>query len=212
MNKELEIYQALASIGINISSDGDLYPFTDIEKTIILASNLIGENLRIFNLLINWIHIHGHLIHVERLEKLRTKDDIWISCLALYARHIKLQNWERLIIKPDKKMYNGDSNTLQMQADFKGEEKWAKGSGFIVPIGTIYVSEKNIIFPEVLARVNYHYRNKLLYGNNWRADIITAYEAGCKNANQARKITGSSYAPAYRVYNDLQILRFKTNC
>jgi hypothetical protein len=85
-----------------------------------------------------------------------------------------------------------------------GDEAWSKYSGFLIPKNSEPIHEKYILSPRQLASCNQHYKNKLLYGANWRADIITAIEKGARNPRQASKISSSSYEPAHRIFNDLK--------
>ena len=55
---------------------------------------------------------------------------------------------------------------------------------------------------ELLAQRNPQYRNRLIIGPNWRADIITEIERGAKNPNQISKKLNCSYESAHRVWND----------
>lgn len=55
---------------------------------------------------------------------------------------------------------------------------------------------------EYLAERNHQYRNRVLYGANRRADIITAVESGWGNPSAVANILGCSYEPAHRVLRD----------
>jgi hypothetical protein len=59
--------------------------------------------------------------------------------------------------------------------------------------------------PEELVKVNQQYRNRYLYGPNWRADIITAIESGLTSPTQIMRRVGCSYEPAHRVWREWQI-------
>ncbi len=56
--------------------------------------------------------------------------------------------------------------------------------------------------PEMLARINNQYKNRLLYGANRRADIITAIEFGMKSPYEISKKLNCSYDPAHRIFKE----------
>ena len=206
MNREMEIYLRLYSIGINVSTKKKRYEFTDIEKTLTLACEYLTEDKRILSLLLSWIETHGARVNVERLRKISADEKAaWISLLAHFAIDCGFNRWKVLISRPKKEMANGQIELAKSRIALKGEEKWSKGTGFLIPKGSEPISEKYILGPSQLATVNQHYKNKLIYGYNWRADIITAIQAGAENAFQAAKISQASYEPAYRVCSDLKL-------
>ncbi len=205
MNCNLDIYTRLASIGINISTNNALYPFTDIEKTILLSANEIPREKRFLGLLLSWIKNHGEHINIERLKKLNRGETPWLSLLAFYAVSCGQKRWNILALKASKKYAIGDFDLAEARINIKGQEEWAENTGFLISKGSISINDKFVINPFQLAKVNLHYRNKLIYGANWRADIITAIQAGASNAFQASKISSASYEPAHRTFQDLKI-------
>ena len=55
---------------------------------------------------------------------------------------------------------------------------------------------------ERLIQKNLQYRNRLLFGASWRADIITAIQMGMKTPYEISKKIGCSYEPAYRIFKE----------
>ncbi|RYZ93147.1 MAG: hypothetical protein EOP06_02000 [Proteobacteria bacterium] len=53
-----------------------------------------------------------------------------------------------------------------------------------------------------LAKVNTQYHYRLVYGAQWRADIVRAIDEGAKNPSELSRLTGASYEPCYRVWNE----------
>ena len=197
------LYNQLAAIGLNVSHEGEIPPFTDIETTLISALKHIPDDRRILGLLLSWIKCHGGKVNIERLSKLIGKDPPeWLGLLAAFAVFQKQHRWKKLLFRPKNLLANGSIESNKGRAKFKGEEEWAKGSGYLIPKGSESISEKYVLSPAQLAKVNRHYKNKLLYGANWRADIATAIEMGAENPYQAAKMCHCSYEPAHRVYKD----------
>jgi hypothetical protein len=207
MNRELDIETRMASIGINIPSK-EKNSYTDIEKTLCLACQNIEKKSRFLSLLLSWIFVHGERVNAERLKKIsKTLPSPWISLLARYATSHGLSRWKILIEKPlSSPIANDDIQIIQSKINLKGEEIWAKNSGFLIPIDSEPISNKYILAPEQLAKINVHYKNKIIYGSNWRADMITAFQSGAENPFQCQKRSFSSYEPAYRIFMDFQTI------
>jgi predicted transcriptional regulator len=55
-----------------------------------------------------------------------------------------------------------------------------------------------------VAAINVQYRNRLLYGADWRADVITAIQMGATRPATIVKWIGISYEPAHRIFEDLK--------
>lgn len=202
----MTLEQRLVGIGININSNMAVHPYTDIERTLYLAILQIPNNLRMLGLILSWVQMHGTRVHVERLNSIcgRKKPE-WMGLVAKFAMHNKQHRWKKLVSSPEEWVSNGDLQSNLARVKLRGEEIWSKGSRYIVPMGSEAIGAKYVLDPEQLAKINHHYRNKLIYGPNLRADIITAFSAGAKNPYQAHKICHCSYEPAYRVANDLAL-------
>jgi hypothetical protein len=63
------------------------------------------------------------------------------------------------------------------------------------------------MFPEELLKINLQFRNRLIYGANWRADIITAIQMGIDNPNKIKELIGCSYEPANRIFKEYSMAR-----
>jgi hypothetical protein len=84
-----------------------------------------------------------------------------------------------------------------------------KDSGFLVPKGVVEINPKWTLARASLARLNRQYRNRLIYGAQWRADIITAFELGADTPTKASRMSGASYEPCHRVLGELQAAGLK---
>jgi hypothetical protein len=205
VNNENDLYKRLSSIGINVSSTGNVYAYTDIEKTLLKAAAAITADKRVLSLILSWIKIHGERVNIERLKKLLSLEGAaWVSLLAHFAVYNGQTRWKILCKKPSIEIANGDLALTRMRIKMKGEEVWAISTGFLIPKDSEPITSKYILNPFQLAKINFHYRNKLIYGSNWRADIITAINSGAANPYQAAKVSGASYEPAHRTFEDLR--------
>ena len=198
-----DLYLKLSSIGISVNNGVQQDKFTDIEQTLVLCAENIPDNTRILCLILSWIHMHGGKVNIERLVKIAGKNPpVWLGAFAQFAVYCKYHRWKKLVFKPIEVVSNGSLTSNQSRSQFKGEEVWSKGSGYLIPLGSEPIQKKWILSPKQLAEINIHYKNKLIYGANWRADIATAIEMGAKNPYQVAKISCCSYEPAHRIFND----------
>ena len=54
-----------------------------------------------------------------------------------------------------------------------------------------------------LIKPKQQYRNRLIYGAQWKADINTAIENGARLPAEGSCATGASYEPCHRVFSEL---------
>jgi hypothetical protein len=212
----LSLDERLASIGILVSTralsqseiDG-----VDIEETLAAVASALSlsENQRILAPVLAWISINGSSVIVEKLAKIlkRTfENGINISYSALMARFAVTKGHKRWRIltkwSPDHLVVVGPPRLAESLLALRGEESWSQGTGFIVPKGSLNPESKWTLSRETLAEFNLQYKNRLLYGAQWRADIITAYERGAKNPTEASRMSGASYEPCHRIMADLK--------
>lgn len=69
------------------------------------------------------------------------------------------------------------------------------------------VDEKKIANKEFWAKKNLFIHNRILFGCNWRADIISAIEIGAKNPTEVKNRVMCSYETAHRVFNDYRLIQ-----
>ena len=213
MSNDYGLYEKLSAIGVCISSEP--YPMlwgrsVDIEKTLMDSAEfiLLNRNSRILSLLLSWIKYHGEQVNIERLKKLvhaDKRDLAWINLFAFYGLHCKQTRWRILANQVvGRVLVNGHLKMVQTRANFKGEESWARHSGFIIPCDSEPADEKYVLTSQQLAQMNVMYRNRLIFGASWRADIVTAMGLGAQTPAEAARLVSASYEPAYRVFRDFE--------
>jgi len=197
--------QKLNYIGLQIvvQKRANQSTWIDIENTIYEACFEITQDSRIFPLLCSWISVHGDYVIIEKLMKLqKKKNSPWLAALAICAFNLGFHQWKRLI-KKQKGLHALVGNDLAMSSiSLKGNEPNYKKNGFLIPKGTIRIRASDAQTSQRLVKVNSQYRNRLLFGASWRADIITAIEMGMKTPYQIAKTLGCSYEPAHRIFKE----------
>ncbi len=90
----------------------------------------------------------------------------------------------------------------------RGEDERFTGSKLRVPKGTLRDRHEDVLSPEVLVRRHAGYRNRVLMGPSFRADVWTALEHApdLSIADIARKAS-CSFATAWQAAQDYRLLR-----
>jgi hypothetical protein len=219
VNRTLSLDEKLAGIGLMVSSKplskSDV-AMVDIESTLAEAfiALLDESNLRLLVPVFTWTEVHGSSVIIEKLIKVLIKHSADLhdtSLAALFAR-FALQTghkrWstvaKKFTLKTSTPRLLGPSDMAASLVSLRGEESWAKDSGYRVAKGLITPNYKWVLSRKALAKLNPQYRNRLIYGPQWRADIITAYEQGAKTPAEASRISGASYEPCHRVKVELE--------
>ena len=219
MTRNLSLDEKLAAIGILISSK----PLTknevsgvDIESTLVEVFVALNEerNFRLLLPVFSWIEVHGSSVIIEKLLKIlrkfaENKQDVSLAGLvAKFALHKRHRRWatiaKNFTYHAKSPRHLGPRDMADSLLLLRGEENWAMGSGYKVPKGVISSNTKWVLSSKALAMFHHQYRNRLIYGPQWRADIISAYELGAKTPTEASRISGASYEPCHRVKMELE--------
>ncbi|MBN2711970.1 MAG: hypothetical protein JXR97_05980 [Planctomycetes bacterium] len=199
--------QAIANIGIRlggVSVTPQKAAVHDLEQVFLNAAGEMRQDGRLASLLFSWVHVHsGHVI-VEKLRKLlrQNKNDdvnVAISALAAYAVSRGQHKWKKLITPQSKGAYLFCGKVAESAVKLKGAEAWAEEYGILIAKGSVRIRPEDVLTVEELAKANGQYRNRLLFGASWRADIITAIQQGATTATDVMKRVGCSYEPAHRI-------------
>ncbi len=205
--------KALACIGIRLGGVSIRPRDTsdhDIERVLLRGAAEMRRDGRLASLLFSWIHVHADHVIVEKLRKLvRSAEDedqaLGVSALAAYAASQGRHKWKKLIRRQSPKacLFTGRSASSAIR--LKGAEPWAEEQGILIARGSLRIRPADILAPNELARLSLQYRNRLLFGASWRADIITAIQQGAATATEVMKRVGCSYEPAHRVRREYLI-------
>lgn len=213
---DLSFTEKLAAIGILIS-DKDFTQkkdsYVDIELTLaeaFITIHHLKDRLRILTLLMTWVEVHGWCVIQEKLKKHLYKlprNDLMSSYAALigaYAGSLKLKSWDHLLIyapKPDSEILE---ISIPSAIELRGEDDWAKKSNFQLATGSLKTNTKWVLSRSQLAKTSIQYKNRLILGANWRADVLTAVHYGATRAADVQKILPISKEPANRIIKDLR--------
>lgn len=207
---KLSLNQKLSTIGVRLAGvPAKLFEkvWVDIEETLYEASLEVENDSRIFMLLCSWVKYHGENIVVEKLMKLQKEEESkWLVALAVFATDQKIHKWKSLIQKVSGKHALSTIAIAKQSISFKGKEESFYKHGFLIPKDSIRTRASDVATKEKLIKENLQYKNRFLYGANWRSDIITAIEMGYENPYRIAKATGCSYPSAHKVFNDYKLV------
>jgi hypothetical protein len=207
---EATLTRDMVGIGMNFAAEAN--PSALIEETLVHASaiGMDDHDLRVLAVLTTWVGVHHTHINADRLVRCVSEhgsdrvDAYW----AAVARSLsKDRRFARLA-----KLHAGHPvDLLPVGTDFqiarRGEDERFVGSALRVPAGTLRDREADVLSPEVLVRRHAGYRNRVLMGPTWRADVWTALEEEPDvSVAEAARRAGCSFATAWQVVQDFRLL------
>ena len=184
----------------------------DIEQTLVHASALGMDegDFRVLSVLTTWLEVHHTHLNADRLIRLTmtgtsTRVQAYWSAIAAWLGQDR--RFARLIPK-----HRGPpADLLQVGNDFqvarRGADERFANSSLRVPQGVLRDRAVDVLAPEVLIRKHAGYRNRVLMGPTWRADVWTVLEAApeLSVSDVARRAT-CSFATAWQVSQDFKLL------
>lgn len=201
----------MVGIGLNFAAEAN--PTAPIEETLVHAS-VVGmehDDLRVLAVLTTWLGVHHRHVNADRL----------VRCVAdhpsgrVHAYWAAVASWlvkERRFARLGKLHRGGPVDLLPVGTDFqiarRGEDERFAGSNLRVPAGTLRDREADVLCPAVLVRRHAGYRNRVLMGPTWRADVWTVLEEDAHvSVAEAARRAGCSFATAWQVVQDFRLLR-----
>jgi len=198
----------LKGIGCNMlaKASKSLFP----EECLVELSKLVLNDPKTLVLVIGAIERHADLFHPEFLMKilksaqgdpnvigsllLKTKDRRFLKVIQ-YCHELKYKS-----AKPSKILtFAAKIGQTPVDSDF---------AEFDLKISEMNkMDDKKITKKELWAQNNIFIHNRILFGCNWRADIISAIEIGGKNPTEVKNRLKCSYETAHRVFNDYRLIQ-----
>jgi hypothetical protein len=204
--------RAMAGIGMNFAIDNP-DPFPAIEDVLFFASQLGMEknDLRVLNVLCKWIDVHAARINADRLTRLvEACADSERTC-AFWAAVGQWQHRDRRFARLAALRPKSDRIDLFAGTEFqikrRGEHPWFIGTCLRVSAGTLRDRASDVATPEQLARLNRVYRERVVQGPSYRADVWSALAADDSlSAAELARRTYASFATASDVRHDWRVV------
>lgn len=185
----------------------------DLEPTLVHASQLGMDDgdLRVLSVLTTWLGIHHAHVNADRLVRLAAANTservraywaavaVWLAKDRRFARLDTAYRGPRVDVLPV---------GTDVQIARRGEDPRFVGSKLRAPAGTLRDREEDVLSPKALARRHAGYRNRLLMGPTWRADVWTVLERAPElSVAEAARRSSCSFATAWQVVQDFKLLR-----
>jgi len=206
-----ELTARMVGIGMNFAAKAE--GNADIESTLLHASvlGMVDGDLRVLAVLTTWLGVHHTHVNADRLVRLVVTH----PSERVRAYWAAAATW----LKKDRRLarlagaYKGAPLELlptgtEFQLKRRGEDERFTRSKLRVPKGTLRDRHEDVLSPEVLVRGHAGYRNRVLMGPSFRADVWTALEHApeLSIADAARKAS-CSFATAWQAAQDYRLLR-----
>lgn len=211
-----ELYSKLSLIGFRVTHSGDdsTLPLPDIEKTLVEACYQVDNDGRLLGLLITWMKVHGSHVIADKFFK-EYEDAIeylgespWFSALCAYRYSLKDHRFKKGISKLKKphSLGNRDQSSL---IKIKGAVPFLLEIGILVPSSALRIREQDVVSVEELVKLNHQYRNRYIFGANWRSEIITSIQNGAHTPGQIAALLGIARSRVSIVFKEyMQVKEF----
>lgn len=210
----MELNKRLTHIGFRLAAssnpeDDARSEWVDIERTILDSTAEFTCDPRLASLVFSWIKVHGPYVIVEKLRKLAASAPPeaarWLPALAALCVEEGHHKFRKMLYRAEEPVTLLPEALTRSAVARKGAIPWLEPWNIIIPQGTLRIRESDVLSPRELIAANRQYRNRYLYGPSWRADIITAIEAGAGSPSEIVRLIGCSYEPAHRVYTEYHL-------
>jgi hypothetical protein len=200
----------MVGIGMNFAADAKVD--ADLEGTLVHASSLgmDDHDLRVLAVLTTWFGVHHAHVNADRLVRLvaaHASERVRAYWAGVAAWRAKDRRFARLadhvVGGPVELLPTGTAFQIRR----RGEDARFAGSKLSVPSGTLRDRAEDVLSPEILVRRHTGYRNRVLMGPTWRADVWTVLEKtpDLRISEVARRAF-CSFATAWQVAQDFKLL------
>ena len=208
---EAALTRDMAGIGMNFAAAPNVD--APIEETLVHASSLGMDDgdLRVLSVLTRWLDVHAVYINADRLVRC-VSDHPSVRVRAYWAAVAHWLGRDRRFGRLTA-LHDGSALDLlpvgtAFQIARRGEDERFVGSVLRVPADTLRRRDADVISPESLARQHAGYRNRVLMGPTWRADVWTVRERSPElSVAEVARRAGCSFATAWQVVQDFALLR-----
>lgn len=216
----LSFDQRLSVIGFRIFSNNaytslapDDFFLCDIEANLVDAAYEALTDGRIFSLLFSWLKVHGRHIHIEKFFKIarmresQSGHNPIINAMSVWCTLCGFHNFKRHIDISSKNEFLLEKEVTESFGRVQGFKTDFLKYNVKVPEKYLRIREQDVFTDVELAKENLQFRNRLLFGASWRADIITAIDLGARTPTEVCKKIGCSYEPSYRIFKEYKIAK-----
>ncbi len=201
----------MIGIGLNFAGEPDVD--ADIESTLLFASisGMEQDSLRTLSMLTTWLGVHHAHVNADRLIRLvgeQASDRVrayWAAIAHWLKKDRRFARLEGFYDSPPVELLEVGT---EFQIQRRGEDERFVGSKLRVPSSSLRDRAADVLTPDVLVKRHAGYRNRVLMGPSFRADVWTVLEKsqGLSVADVARR-AACSFATAWQTAQDWKLLR-----
>jgi hypothetical protein len=203
---------AMAGVGMSFAVKPEPYPA--IEDVLFFASQLGMEknDFRVLNVLCKWIDVHAARMNVDRLTRLVEDCANHERTRAFWAAVGQWQHRDRRFARLAALRAERNRIDLFSGTDFQikrrgGEHAWFAGTYLRVAAGTLRDRASDVATPEDLAKRHPVYRERVVQGPSYRADMWAALQLDDSlTPSELAKRTYGSFASAWDVRRDWDVV------
>jgi hypothetical protein len=166
---------------------------------------------RLLSLVFSWQELNGQYLITEKFFKLRDRyqkimgHNHLINAFCAFSVHLGLHKYKKGSVRLLKTQFLLREAPAAIKAS--GAVSWLKEINILCPNSHFILKTESIMAPKELLKINLQFRNRLIYGANWRSDIITAIQMGIENPSKIKELLGCSYEPANRIFKEYSMAR-----
>ncbi len=200
-------------VGIGMNFAAEAQSDAEIESTLFHAS-VVGmdeADFRVLAVLTTWFGMHHTHVNADRLIRLvgahpSERVRAYWSSVATWLT--KDRRFARLVVAHAGAPVDLLPTGSEFQLKRRGEDERFIGSKLRVPKGALRDRHEDVLSPETLIRRHAGYRNRVLMGPSFRADVWTALEhAPNLSVADVARTANCSFATAWQVAQDYRLLR-----
>ncbi len=165
-------------------------------------------DFRVLSVLTTWVGVHHAHVNADWLVRLVASHEsmrvrAYWSGIAVWLG--KDRRFARLLSEQAPVDLLPVGTVFQLKR--KGEDERFAGSAMRVPRGTLRDRLEDVLPAEVLAKRHAGYRNRVIIGPTWRADVWTVLEKAPQlSASEAARRASCSFATAWQATKDFHVL------
>jgi hypothetical protein len=199
----VSIDSLLKGIGCNMAVNAPVKFFP--EECLVALSNRVLKDFKALMLMSSAVNTYKDLFHPEMLLKCLQNSEADLNIVGAMLKKTKDRRFSKVIefCRNSRQKPVQPSRTLSLAARTGQSLFDSDFEAFGIKITELpYVDEKKITSLGRLLRGNIYFQNRILFGCNWRADIVSCMSLGFDNPSAIKKRLNCSYETAHRVFND----------
>jgi hypothetical protein len=210
-----ELTARMVGIGMNFAAEPHVD--ADLEGTLVHASaaGLVDGDLRVLAVLTTWLGVHHSRVNADLLVRLvavhpsERVHAYWAAIATWLEKDRRLARLEGAYVGATLELL---PTGTAFQIARHGQDERFVNAPLRVPKGTLRDRPQAVLGPAALVRRHAGYRNRVLMGPTFRADVWTVLEKtpGLAVADVARSAS-CSFATAWQVVQDFRLLRAATS-